>query len=189
MALIHATPKRWTIEEYKHLHELGVFGDERVELIEGEIVPMCPQGDPHRFGILHTTDVMVTALKDTHYVACQMNSDIPERSCPEPDFVVFPRPRALPDAPYSGEHLIIEVANTSLAYDRHEKASLYAKSGVPEYWILNVRDRQLEIHLRPQPDRKAIFKFSYKVVSIHRPDDIVSPGCRPDVRLRVADLL
>lgn len=193
MALVHVQAKRFTVDEFTRLWELGAFGRERMELIEGEIVPMTPQGEGHGEAIGKGNEVLVLALHDTHRVYPQVPLKLSELSGPEPDFFIVPkaekRPEQITPTVMRRADLVIEVAASSLAYDRDEKSSLYARYGIQEYWIVNVQERQLEVHRDPvaMPDR--IFGFGYATVSIHPETATVSPLVRPDVALRVADLL
>jgi Uma2 family endonuclease len=190
MPLLHAKTKRWTTEEYLNLSRLGAFQPgEKVELIEGEIVTMASQESKHLGAIVRSTKVLVLALHDTHDIGCQVTSLLTDYSAPEPDFIVFPNGLLQPGQHIRHGQLIMEVADSSLAYDRHEKASLYAKARIPEYWILNVRGRCLEVHRDPVDDPTALFGASYRTRTVLAESGTVSPLCRPDVVLRVADLL
>jgi len=84
---------------------------------------------------------------------------------------------------------VIEVANSSLAYDRGEKASIYARMGIPEYWILNVVDRQLEVHLDPGPSAKAFLGFGYATCQVLSIDDRVVARFLPRAEFLVRHLL
>ncbi len=193
MGLVHVQTKRFTVDEFTRLWELGAFGHERMELIEGEIVPMSPQGEGHSEAILHGNEVLVLALHDTHYVGVQLPLKLSEYSGPEPDFFITPKiePRVeqVTGKILRKADLVIEVAVSSLEYDRDEKASLYARYGVKDYWILNVVERQLEVHRDPVPMPDRIFGHGYASVEIYPGTAAISPMVRPDVLLRAADLL
>jgi len=189
MALAHAKTRRWTVEEYQRLSDVGAFrSGERVELIDGEIIAMAAHNPPHREALLRGTDILVPALRDTHYVGVQVPVDIPPWSMPEPDFHIVPRDH-LRNHDISSADLIIEVADSSLEYDRDEKAGLYARAGVKDYWISNLRDRQVEVHREPVPMAEHVFGHAYARVTVYKVGETISPLCRPDVMIAVADLL
>ncbi|MHB2018965.1 MAG: Uma2 family endonuclease [Candidatus Xenobia bacterium] len=190
MALAHANVHLWTVEDYHRLFEVGILKQtDRVELLEGVIVQMAAQGTPHFMAINHSTEKLVLLFHETHHVACQCDIDLPPLSSPEPDFFLWSKKLTMRPRGAAGVDLMMEVADSSLAYDRHEKASAYAKVGIAEYWILNVKKRQLEIHRDPQPDPKGVFGFAYGSVTVHAEDATVAPLCRPEVTVRVVDLL
>lgn len=156
----------WTREEYHKMGEAGVFAPgERVELIEGQIVPMSPR-DPLDDNCISTgTTVFIALFGESHAVRVQLTLSLGERSDPEPDFVLISREEASrlarkrlhPDA----ADLIVEVSRTSLAYDRGVKASLYAREGVPEYWIVNLVDFCLEVYRQPRAEAEAPYGWNY----------------------------
>ncbi|MHB2016581.1 MAG: Uma2 family endonuclease [Candidatus Xenobia bacterium] len=190
MALKHAPTKRWTVEEFHRLFDEGFFSeDDRVELIEGEIVPMPKQNPPHSGAVLRSTKRLVLAFHETHEVACQLPLDLSEYSEPFPDFAIIPNEKAIKGHLLETADLVIEVSDSRLKFDRGEKASLYARYGIPEYWVLNVKAEQMEVHRNPQPDKSAAFGFSWGTREVVARDGEVSPLCRPDVRFKVADLL
>ncbi|HYE75078.1 MAG TPA: Uma2 family endonuclease, partial [Blastocatellia bacterium] len=85
--------------------------------------------------------------------------------------------------------LVIEVADSSLEYDRDYKGSLYARVGINDYWIINVREQQLEVHRQPVADNEAEFGFSYADIQILKAGDSISPLVKPEAVIAVADLL
>lgn len=134
--------------EYDRLVALGTFEGERIELIGGALRRMTPIGPPHTSTVDRLTRLLVLALSELAWVRVQGSFAADDLSEPEPDFCIFP----LGDydtAHPSVAHLIIEVSDSSLAYDRGEKAPLYAACGVPEYWVVNLRDRVVEVHRGP----------------------------------------
>lgn len=189
MQVLHATPRTWTKDEYYRMAEFGLFDHQRVELIEGNIVQMTPQDRPHADGITHATSVLVKAFEATHYVRVQLPFDVGSISEPEPDFVVVRK--EVSDAaarhPESAD-LVIEVAHSSLAYDREEKASLYARAGITDYWIMNMVDRQLEVHRDPGPVRGSYVGSAYRSRTVLGLSETVEPLRFPGVVIRVQDL-
>jgi Uma2 family endonuclease len=145
----------FTIEEYVRMAETGILrDDDRVELIEGEIVEMSPIGDPHAAFVVNLTHLLVNAVGDRARVRVQGPVRVPPRSLPQPDLALL-RPRsykreaaAAPDV-----LLVVEVADTSLRYDRTVKLRLYARAGIPEYWLIDASAETLEIYRAPSGDR------------------------------------
>jgi Uma2 family endonuclease len=149
---VPSEPTRMTVERYLGLVEAGVLGpDDRVELLEGVIVAMAPQNPPHAAGVARADDVIRKAIGDRAHVRPQL-SLVLRRSVPEPDLAVVP---GVADD-YQSSHpetalLVIEVADTSLKQDRLSKAAIYAAAGIPEYWIVNLRDEVVEVMRDPEP--------------------------------------
>jgi Uma2 family endonuclease len=134
--------------EYDQLVALGTFEGERIELIGGALRRMSPIGPPHTSTVDRLTRLLVLALADLAWVRVQGSFAADELSEPEPDFSIFPL-GDYDDRHPSEAHLIVEVSDSSLPYDRGEKAQLYASCGVPEYWIVNLVDRVVEVHREP----------------------------------------
>ncbi|HEV8638173.1 MAG TPA: Uma2 family endonuclease [Chloroflexota bacterium] len=180
----------WTVDEYERMIRLGVLGeDERLELIEGEIVCMAPQDLPHANGIRRADRAVRRAFAGRGTVAMQLPLRLGEGSRPEPDVSVVAEPVPEDDEPRKlTPLLVVEVASSSLAYDRNEKASLYAKAGVPDYWIVNLLDAQLEVHRDPAELPSGRYGFGYRTRTIYRPGDAVAPLAAPEGRIQVEEL-
>jgi Uma2 family endonuclease len=167
--------------EYDKMVELGLFEGERVELLYGVIVRKSPKGPPHESAIERVTELLVRGLAGRATVRVQSAFAASDGSEPEPDVAVVPR------ADYSARHpsvahLVIEVADSSLPTDRGTKATLYAECGVPEYWVVNVRDGILEVFTD-------IVRGAYTRVIPYQRGDTVSPLAFPDVRVAVSEIL
>src|SRR5262245_20020766 len=130
--------RRFTRDEYERMIVAGIFGpEERVELLDGEILYVSPQESPHATGISLTLDALIRAFGDSFYVRCQLPLALDPHSEPEPDItVVRGRPRDFRDHHPETALLVVEVADSSLAHDRRRKGSLYARAGIEEYWIV-----------------------------------------------------
>ena len=184
------TPKRWTRDEWYRLAELGFFPEGcHTELIEGEILVMSPQGPNHSRSMMLGTEILTDFFRGTHMVRVQCPLTIDERTEPEPDFSIIGREEALA---LRGKHpgtaeLVIEISDSSLSYDRNEKASLYARAGVPEYGILNLQKRSLELHRQPHQDSELRFGWGYASRTILGPEDDFAPLAGADRKLRVGD--
>ncbi len=155
--------RRFTRIEYDKLIDLGVFQPgEALELLGGHLVVAEPQGAAHYTAVVKTARALQAAFAAAWYVRTQGPIGLDDESEPEPDVAVVPGSvedygRAHP----SRVALIVEVAETRLAVDRQYKGSLYARAGVPDYWILNLVDRVLEVYREPQADSAAAFGWRY----------------------------
>ena len=184
------TLRRWTRAEYDRLVDLGVLHGEPVELIGGQLVVAEPQGSYHATAIGAVDDALRAALPPGWVVRAQMPVALDDESEPEPDLAVVPGERA----DYRADHparpaLVVEVAESSLAFDREDKSSLYARGGVHDYWIVNLVERVLEVYRDPGPDPTAPYGWRYRAVERLGPAAVVSPLALPSMRLAVSDLL
>lgn len=180
----------WTRSEYYKMAEAGLFNAKRVELIEGWVIEMAPMGSPHITAVTLTGDTLRRAFGAGYFVRTQGPMDLGEVSEPEPDVAII----AGDVRDYKNVHpktaiLIIEVAETSLTYDRAEKASLYAKAGILDYWIVNLIDRRLEVRRRPATDATQPFGFGYRDITVLTAEDFVTPLGAEGTTIAVADLL
>lgn len=173
--------RRISRAELERMVDAGMFdSDERVELLEGVLVEMSPQHVPHAWAVEVLTRTLVLALADRARLRCQLPLAVSEYSVPEPDFAVVPSTIPPSEAPTTA-HLVIEVADSSLHKDRGLKARIYAAAGVPDYWIVNVKDRVVETHREPGP-------AGYARITSHSGADTIGPADFPDVVIAVADL-
>ena len=186
MLITNATHRLWTKEEYYRMAEAGIFTpQERVELIEGEIVAMSPQNPPHAFALSQGARVLAHLCSATHVVRVQLPLDIDDRSQPEPDIALVKLAENRPDAHPKTADLIIEVAHSSLSFDRNEKASLYARSGIPDYWIVDLVNRRVEVYREPLSDAQG--GYSYAQRQTLSPDAAVTPLLIPGGECPLAD--
>ncbi|NBC17629.1 MAG: Uma2 family endonuclease [Bacteroidetes bacterium] len=148
---------RWTRERYERAIAAGVFEeDDRIELVDGEVVTMRPQGSRHNTLMHRLTTLLEPHYEGRFYVRMQGPLALGASSEPEPDIaVVSGRPADHLDAHPTSALLVVEVADTSLDKDRSVKKALYARHGIPEYWILNLNDEALEVYRDPTGDTYA----------------------------------
>jgi Uma2 family endonuclease len=187
MAIEVAAARRlFTREEYHRMGEVGILtrGD-RVELIRGEIIKMTPQGRRHRAFIDNLTHLLDVGLAGRAIVSIQMPIVLSDDTEPEPDVQILRR-RSVPykdrEAFAEDALLLIEVAESSLAYDRSTKLRLYAEAGVPEYWVVDCVAESIEIHRVPHAD-------GYRAVErVAGPTATVVLQAFPDVTLALADI-
>ena len=183
-----AVPERWrfTVDAYQRLAVAGILTeDDRVELVDGEIVRMSPIGDRHMAAVNRCNRAFSRTAGERALLSVQNPIDLDPYNEPQPDVALL-RPR---DDDYARGKpgpldllLVVEVADTSLAYDRQTKLPRYAAAGVREAWLLDLEANALEVHREPRPD-------GYAVIRRYRRGERVSPEALPDIALAVEDLL
>jgi len=178
----HAPLRRMKRSEYLALAEQGAFRDQRVELVFGQVVEMGHVNRPHREAVRVLMELLVTKLAGRAHVYCQLTFGSDGDSLPEPDFYITTDDRTAEDF-VSKAGLVIEVADTSLAFDRNEKAMLYALSEVDEYWIVDLVHGELEIRRDRDPDQAR-----WRTITTHRAGEVVRPLAFPDVEIAVGDI-
>jgi len=145
----------FTAREYRAMAEAGVLGeDDRVELLGGEVVDMAPIGSRHLACVVALTHLLVEASGGRWFVSAQNPVRLSERDEPQPDLSLLGRrPRPDAAAPPGPEDvlLVVEVSDTTLAYDRTVKLPLYARAGIPEAWVVDLAERKVEVHSGPAP--------------------------------------
>jgi Uma2 family endonuclease len=167
--------------EYELMVANGSFANERVELLGGVIVQMSPQAAAHVEAVKRLQYRLLPALLGRAEVLIQSSFGLSEESVPEPDLAVVPPGdywQRLPDRAY----LLVEVAQMSLRKDRLIKAVLYAEQGVPEYWLVNLVEKQVEVYREPTP-------AGYRLVTRHGRGETLRLVTFPDVAVRVAEIL
>jgi Uma2 family endonuclease len=167
--------------EYDRLVALGLFEDERLELLDGRLVLMSPQGHAHAFSVRKLNTFLVPQLAGRAEVQVQGPIAASDDSEPEPDLAVVEPGDYLDDHPRSA-HLVIEVADSSRPTDLGTKARLYAAMSVPEYWVVDVSRGEIVVHRDPADDR-------YREIRTLGPDAELALLRFPDVRVRAADVL
>lgn len=186
MAILSAvTPKRFTIEDYHRLIELGFLTEnDRVELIRGELMQMVAKGTPHTVCNTRLIRELVTLLQERAIVRGQEPIVLHPNSEPEPDLVIA---RYRPDD-YLSAHpqpvdilLVAEVADSTLKYDQEVKLPLYAESGISDYWIFNLVASCLEVYTQPYQDLQGNFGYASKQIFL--PNTVVTIPGFPELSL------
>ncbi len=153
---LQAQRRLFTVAEYHQMAQAGILGeDDRVELIEGEIIAMNPIGSRHAAAVARLTRLLVEGAGGRALVWVQNPVQLDPCSEPRPDVALLrPRPDHYATAhPGPGDTLlIVEVADTSADYDRQVKVPLYARAGVPEVWLVDLDAQTVEIYRRPSPE-------------------------------------
>ena len=189
MQILDPKVRRWTKSEYRQMAELGWFEHQRVELVKGEVVLMSPQKPQHFAAIDRVTEVLRKAFGTNFWVRSQGPIDLRADSEPEPDMsVVAGRREDYTEHPKTAI-LLVEVSESSLAFDRHQKGELYAEAGIPEYWIVNLIDRVLEVYRDPGPASSSAAGFCYALTTTYTRQGLVTPVGLPSRSISVAELL
>ena len=172
--------RRITVDEYQRMGEAGIFHeDDRVELVEGDIIEMSPIGGRHIWCVNNLTGLFSEGVRRRAVVSVQNPVRLSRHSEPQPDVVLLrPRPKhAGADVPTASDVLLlVEVADTSLAYDRSTKLPMYARAGIPEVWIVDLERERVEVYRKPTED-------SYRRVAVYGRGSTLVPGAFPDLAI------
>ncbi len=184
MAISAIDLHRWTREDYERLADEGFFQPgERVELVDGVLFEMTPQSSRHAVAVRLVRQALGPVFAAGFDLLVQMPLALGEDSAPEPDVaVVRGNPRDHLVAHPSGAELVVEVSDSSLSHDRDRKTGLYARAAIPEYWILVLAKRQLEVFREP-------LEGAYRSRTLLKASDRISPLAAPEAAILVADLL
>ncbi len=182
-------PRRWTRAEYYRMGDMGFFEDERVELLDGEIWALPPQTPSHSSAAEAAADALQAAFGIGSVVRRRGPLTLGSDTEPEPDIAVA----AGSHSDYEDHHpapsevrLLVEVSDATLAKDRGRKAEDYAQAGIPDYWIINIISRQLEVHRDPGSLPSG---HGYKLRRVLLEGESIAPLLAPDRLVSVTDLL
>jgi len=183
--------RRWTRKEYDRLIEIGFFDeDEPVELVGGQLIVAEPKGTGHSVALQLAAEALRRAFGAGWTVRVQDPIAPDDESEPEPDLAVVPgSPREYLATHPSRPALVLEVSDSSLAFDRRDKGSLYARAQILDYWIVNLVDRVLEVYRDPVLSADALYGWSYARVLRLGPEATISPVAAPAASISVTDLL
>ena len=181
------TSRKFTVDEYYRMVEVGILHpDERVELIDGEVTLMAPVGPQHLWSVnLLNSSLAELVVEGRVIVQIQSPIRLDDNFQPEPDVALLTPQSQANSSELPGPNdilLIIEVSDTTLAYDRDVKSRIYAKANIPETWVMNLVEDCIESFTGPGPD-------GYASHTIYRLGDTISPSTLPDVEFAVEDLL
>jgi len=183
---IQVLRRLFTVEEYHSMVRAGILGeDDRVELIEGEVEEMTPIGSKHAAAVGRLTRLFAEQTGRRAILWVQNPIRLGERSEPQPDVTLL-RPR---EDFYASGHpeprdilLVVEIAETSVEYDREIKVLLYARYGILEVWLVNLEDEAIEVYQTPSPE-------GYHEMQTLRRGDRLSPSSFPELKLPVEEIL
>ena len=175
------TRHKLNVEDYGRMVDAGILGEgDRVELIDGELIDMAPIGQGHAATVNALNRALVLACGERAIVSPQNPVRIDQLNEPQPDFALF-RPRA--DFYHAGDQpgpadvlLLIEVADSSAQFDRTVKLPMYARAGIAEVWIIDLKRRVLDVYREPTGDE-------YRETVTHQPGDIVMLALAPEIKV------
>ena len=177
----------FSTEDYYRMAEIGILApDARVELLDGQVIDMLPIGPFHANSARRLNRFFTRLGKNRWFVDVQNPVRLDHRSEPQPDVVLL-RPL---DEEYAHRHptpadviLLVEVAESSIRYDRGRKLAAYARAGIQEYWIVNLVDRVVEVYRQP------LSSGQYASVERRQGTDTIAPAAFPDAAVTITDLL
>jgi Uma2 family endonuclease len=173
---------RWTTAELLRLAELGAFADgDRFELIGGEIVPMSPKGRRHEVVSDELQKFWAPLAQPDLWVGAERQFNLGEDTYVLPDLIVRPATVKTYDLRGADALLVVEVSDSSLAYDSQAKALLYARHGVREYWVINAQTLETIVH-------RNAGETGYGTVRTHAAGELMTPLAAPQLAVRLADL-
>jgi Uma2 family endonuclease len=178
-------PFRWTRTSFHHAIEQGVFPEgARIELIFGNLYPQPPMNRPHAICVSKSEKALALAFGADYSIFSQLPIALSTDGEPMPDIaVVLGKPDDYADHPTESDVLLLlEISDSTLAFDQGTKSELYAEAGITEYWILNVKERTLEVRRDPRGTR-------YLSSRLYEETESVTPLAKPETIVAVADLL
>ncbi|BAY25819.1 hypothetical protein NIES2100_56270 [Calothrix sp. NIES-2100] len=178
--------RKFTVEQYHKMIESGILtADDRVELIRGEIIEMSPIGTKHAACVKCLNKLLSTKLRDRVLIAIQDPVELDNNSQPQPDVALL-KPR---DDFYATAHpqpqdifLLIEVADSTIEYDREQKIPLYAQANIIEVWLVDINEQIIEVYQQPTP-------AGYQIVQKFTSGQNLSITAFPDVNITVNEIL
>ena len=178
--------RRFTVDEYQRMGQVGILGeDDRLELLEGEIVEMAPIGSRHQAAVDRLTRLFSDRVADAAMVRVQGPVDLGGDSEPQPDVILLRRRDDFYQFAHPGPDdvlLLVEVSDTSTEYDREVKLPLYARHGIAEVWLVGLGAEAIEVYRSPTDQ-------GYQQVSKSVRGQGLSPEALPGLELAVKDIL
>jgi Uma2 family endonuclease len=183
---VHQAKRLINVDEYYRMAEVGILTEhDQVELIHGEIIKMSPIGSKHMAIVNRLNKLLHEQLSGEVIVSIQNPVKINDLNVPEPDITLL----KYREDYYAEKHpepkdilLVIEVSDTTFAFDKEIKLPLYASAGIPEFWLINIEKKEIEVHKMPADD-------VYKNITLHRKGDTISWPYSKDVNLDAGMLL
>lgn len=180
------TRRRFTVDDYHRMAKAGILHeDDRVELLDGEIIEMAPIGSRHAFCVIALTEQFITQAAGRVVVSVQNSVRLSRQSEPQPDLLLLRPPADRYKDTLPGPEdvlLVIEVADTTAASDRRVKLPKYAAAGIPEAWLVNLPRNSIEVHRVPRDGR-------YQQVMVYRRGDTIVLAALPQITVSVDAIL
>ena len=189
MSRVSLPTTRFTVDEVTRLVEADALGTDRVELINGRIYRMPPQGAPHMLAVTRAVRALSRVAARTDWVIGQGTLRLNRYSAPDPDVLWLPVPEGTPVHQWAGPVLLIEVSDTTYRKDSGVKLRMYACHNIAEYWIENLRADRIEVYRRPQNPTGRLRDCHYASVEHFGRGRSVPVAARPGVTLSVDELL
>ncbi len=178
--------RRFTVVEYHKMGEAGIITeDDRVELIDGEIVEMSPINPPHSVCVNRLNKLLNRHVPEELVVSVQNPIYLSEDSEPQPDIALLKPGEYISRTQHPGPEdvlLVVEVADTTVVSDQRQKIPRYAQAGIPEAWLVNIPKGVVEVYTDPGQGK-------YKQIKRVGPGESITPKLLPDVTLQVSDFL
>lgn len=178
--------RRWSVDEYHRMIATGILTSrDHVELLDGHIIEMVPQDPPHASTTSSVGNAFVMLFAGKAWIRQQLPITIAPNSEPEPDIAVV----KIDPQRYGDRHpspadvyLLVEVADATFNTDRHQKLKIYASAGIPEYWIIDVKQRRLLVFREPDG-------VTYHVEQVLTPQEAIAPVAFPDIEIKLQEVL
>ena len=178
-------PYRFTVKDWHRLGDAGVFDEEkRLELLDGEIIAMSPIGNRHAVATCNLIEFFADNNRRRYVVSPGNPIEADQFSEPVPDLMLLPRAQKTARRhPLTNEaFLVVEISDSTLSYDRGRKLRKYAKSGVQEYWIVNLQDDVIEVYRSPEGEK-------YLETSVAKDCHLIAPQAFPDTAVAVNEII
>ncbi len=170
-------------------YETGLFDSQRVQLIEGELIDMPAQKDSHAWAISRLVRILNGLFPEPYWIKIEATLRLNDFSAPEPDVAIMSGPPSPPAIETPTPLLIVEVSETTLNYDRSDKASLYAANSIADYWVADVLGKTIEVFREPIRDTSQRYGFGYGNRALFQLRDRVAPLCDASAVVEVNSFL
>jgi len=189
MSKLASHPIRFNVEEYLRMSDAGIFGSRKTELIAGRIIKVPPQKHPHFWAISRIARLLINATTPKEWVVIEGTLYLDPNSAPEPDFHLFDVPEGTPSEKLPLPILVIEVSHKTYKRDSGSKLRLYAKAGIQDYWIVNLKGNRVEVYRKPEKPHGKDGQWRYASVVYLKPGQNVALLKRPKMSFPVAAML
>jgi Uma2 family endonuclease len=191
MAILTSKQVRFTVAEYLRISASGLFDDRRVELLQGRILQMHAQSNPHRFAVTKCNSLLNRHFGDVgrFWLVVQGTCVLDDYDAPDPDFALYDVPAGTPDKKLPVPRFIIEISQSSYTRDRGIKLRRYAAAGVADYWIVNLNSNRVEVYRDPENLSGRKRDWRYRTSLQFSRGSTVALLAFPEIQLSVSDML